>query len=91
MRNRWGVIGLVAIIAESGLTKHTDVVAMLKQRHGMSHGSAHRVSLIARGRSKQPEAEPATRLSPNLQSVYARLLDKVIALGDDVEQAPKRG
>jgi hypothetical protein len=36
------------IIAASGLTKHTDVVAMLKADHGMAHGAAHRVSLLSR-------------------------------------------
>ncbi len=36
------------IIAASGLTKHTEVVAMLKADHGMAHGAAHRVSLLSR-------------------------------------------
>ena len=35
-------------IAASGLTKHTEVVAMLKADHGMAHGAAHRVSLLSR-------------------------------------------
>ena len=38
----------VAIVAASGLAKHTDVVAMLKREYGMTHGAAHRVSLVAR-------------------------------------------
>ena len=38
----------VAIISASGLTKHIDVVAMLKKDYGMTHGAAHRVSLVAR-------------------------------------------
>jgi hypothetical protein len=36
------------LIAASGLSKHTDVVAMLKAEHGMTHGAAHRISLLAR-------------------------------------------
>ena len=36
------------IIAASGLTKHTEVVAMLKADYGMTHGAAHRVSLLSR-------------------------------------------
>jgi hypothetical protein len=36
------------IIAASGLTKHTEVVAMLKADHGMAHGAAHRISLLSR-------------------------------------------
>lgn len=82
---------LVAIVVESRLTKHNDVVAMLKQRYGMSHGAAHRVSLVARNRLTQPPAEPADRLSPSLKSVYSRLLDRARSLGADVEEAPKTG
>jgi hypothetical protein len=36
------------LIAASGLTKHTEVVAMLKADYGMAHGAAHRVSLLSR-------------------------------------------
>jgi hypothetical protein len=43
-----------ALIAGSGLVKHTEVVAMLKAEHGMTHGAAHRVSLLSR-----QEAAPA--------------------------------
>jgi hypothetical protein len=35
----------VAVVLESGLTKHNDVVALLKERHRMAHG---RPSGIAR-------------------------------------------
>jgi hypothetical protein len=82
---------LVAIVGESGLTKHTDTVALLKHRYGMSHGSAHRVSLVARDRLAQPRAESTDGLPPNVKDVYMRLLKAVNALGDDIEQAPKKG
>ena len=36
------------LIAASGLTKHTEVVAMLKADYGLAHGAAHRVSLLSR-------------------------------------------
>jgi len=53
----------VAIIAASGLTKHTDVVAMLKKDYGMTHGAAHRVSLVAREqacmRGRRPASAPS--------------------------------
>src|SRR6266568_6703692 len=45
----------IALVKESGLTKHTEIVAMLKSQYGMSHGSAHRVALKAR------EADAARR------------------------------
>lgn len=80
----------VSIVVESRLQKHTEVVAMLKQRYGMTHAAAHRVSLVARDRTA-PRAAGAKVLQPPLQEVYTRLLEKLASLGDDIEQAPKKG
>jgi len=82
---------LVAIVADSGLTKHNEVVAMLKERHGMAHGAAHRVSLVARDRRAGAPSNGAGAVAPALQDVYARLLALVDGLGADVTQAPKKG
>lgn len=82
---------LVAIVADSKLVKHTDVVAMLTQRYGLAHGAAHRVSLVARSRSAETKPEAVDGLAPELKDVYARLLERITSLGDDMEQAPKRG
>jgi len=81
---------LVLLVNKSGLTKHNEVVAMLKQRYGMAHGAAHRVSLTARNRAEQPKPIGAGIKAP-LQDVYNRLLKTAVALGDDVEQSPKKG
>jgi hypothetical protein len=40
------------VIRASGRSKHPEIVAMLKDQHGMKHGAAHRVALLAR----QPQA-----------------------------------
>src|ERR1700731_3598290 len=80
---------LVAVIGDSGLTKHNEVVAMLKQRYGMAHGAAHRVSLVARGRLDQAPAPSAPKTA--LTEVYSQLLKNVGSLGADIEQAPKKG
>jgi Domain of unknown function (DUF5655)/Domain of unknown function (DUF4287) len=82
---------LVAIVLESGLAKHTDVVAMLKQRFGMAHAAAHRVSLVARSRAAQPTEVGAVALAPAMNDVYALLLERIATSGDDIEQAPKKG
>lgn len=82
---------LTAEIAKSGLGKHTEVVAMLKQRYGMTHSAAHRVSLVARNQAAPAAAGELDRLAPSLKTVYTRLLEKITALGDDIEQAPKKG
>ena len=82
---------LVADVARSGLTKHPEIVAMLKDRYGMTHGAAHRVSLVARERLAEPQGEPSTARPAPMQSVYDELLQVIGALGDDVEQLPKKG
>jgi len=82
---------LVAVVAKSGLTKHNEVVAMLKERYGMRHGAAHRVSLVSRDRMVPTSQVSAPALSPNLQKVYERLLETVDSLGGDIEHAQKRG
>ena len=81
---------LVSLVTESKLVKHNEVVAMLKQRYGMSHGAAHRVSLTVRNRAAPPVAADAA-IVPTLQDIYARLLQKALSLGNDIEQAPKKG
>jgi len=64
---------------------------MLKEKHGLAHGAAHRVSLIARSRADQPGTEPSPRLARAVEDVYAVLLERAVARGGDVEQAPKKG
>ena len=62
---------LVADVAGSGLTKHPEVVAMLKQRHGMAHGAAHRVSLVARDRLTGPQSHVSAAPPESLQAAVA--------------------
>ena len=95
------------LIAASGLTKHTEVVAMLKADYGMAHGAAHRVSLLSRQQA-DPAAgaagPPASVASPAsvadalytgkkaaLRTLHDQLMAAVNALGPDVSLAPKKG
>lgn len=93
-----------ALIAASGLTKHPDVIAMLKAEHGMSHGDANRVSLVSRERSAAAAGEGSAELSENqwtdalysgkkaaMRPVHERVMRAVDALGQDVEYARKKG
>jgi len=81
---------LVADVAASGLTKHTEVVAMLKERYGMAHGAAHRVSLVARDRLTGPQSSVPAAPAPVL-AAYEAVLGTIAALGDDVERLPRKG
>jgi hypothetical protein len=90
----------VAIISASGLTKHTDVIAMLKKDYGMTHGAAHRVSLVARDKASEetgagPGSDPVSALytgkKASLRPLHDALMATIQAFGDDIEIAPKKG
>jgi hypothetical protein len=90
----------IAIISASGLTKHTDVVTMLKNDYGMTHGAAHRVSLVARqnaseaaaaGQRSDPVSALYTGKKASLRPLHDALWKAIQAFGDDIELAPKKG
>src|SRR5260370_39573394 len=56
----------IALVKESGLTKHTEIVAMLKGQDGMSPGPAHRVAHHARqaAAARTVQAAEAPRRGP---------------------------
>src|SRR5258707_5812136 len=62
-----------AVIDASGLTKHNEVVSMLKGDHGLAHGAAHRVSLLARQRDDAGAAAPADPASAPYVDAKAKL------------------
>jgi len=86
-----------AVIDASGLTKHNQVVAMLKGDHGLAHGAAHRVSLLARQRDAGAaplRSDPADALYTGgkawLRPLHDALLGEIRALGA-FDIAPKKG
>lgn len=86
-----------AVIDASGLTKHNEVVAMLKGDHGLAHGAAHRVSLLVRQRDQAGVAappDPADALyagaKAGLRPLHDALLSEILALGA-FDIAPKKG
>jgi hypothetical protein len=68
-----------AIVAASGLTRHQDVVALLKTEHGLPHGAAHRVSLTARQQASHNQASSG-QASPGQASPTTTPEDPVSAL-----------
>ena len=87
----------LTIVATSGLTKHTEVVAMLKRDYGITHGAAHRVSLVAReaGASPNQDSDPLGALysgrKAGLRPLHDALMTAITAFGDDIDQVPKKG
>ncbi len=93
----------IALLKESGLTKHTDMVALLKSQYGMSHGSAHRIALKARetntasldkaaeASGRDPVAELYSGKKAALKPLHDALMSVITTFGDDIELAPKKG
>ena len=93
----------IALVKGSGLTKHTEIVAMLKSHYGMSHGSAHRVALKAReadavsiakaagASGRDPVAELYSGKKAGLKPLHDALMTAITTFGDDIELAPKKG
>jgi Domain of unknown function (DUF5655)/Domain of unknown function (DUF4287) len=87
----------LAVIAASGLTKHTDVVAMLKTEHGMTHGAAHRVSLLSRQTAAPAASAEAaidalyTAKKAAIRPLHDQLMTVINAFGPDVTTVPKKG
>jgi hypothetical protein len=87
----------VEIAAASGKPKHGEIVAFLKQQHGLGHGYAN---LIARRFLQGEQGEPTSgdglisALFAGPKSALKPLYDSVIAVaasfGDDVEVDPKK-
>ena len=70
-----------AVIDASGLTKHNQVVAMLKTDHGLAHGAAHRVSLLARQRGgvgRPAPSDPADALYAGAKAGLRPLHDALL-------------
>jgi Domain of unknown function (DUF4287)/Domain of unknown function (DUF5655) len=87
-----------ALIAAGGLTRHADIVAMLKAEHGMTHGAAHRVSLLARqpaapvpDSAKAAADELYTGKKAGLRPLHDRLMAVIDAFGADVTTTLKKG
>jgi len=89
--------GWVALIRASGRTRHSDIVAFLKGEHGMSHGAANRVALVAIDvlTPKTVPSDPVGSLyagaKKGLLPIHDAVMARVRSLGADIEVAPKKG
>jgi predicted transport protein len=92
-----------AIIRKSGVTKHGEMIAMLKSQYGMSYGDANRVALQAREADAASivKAAKASGLDPvddlysgkkaDLKPIHDALMTVISSFGNDIEMAPKKG
>jgi predicted transport protein len=89
--------GWVGLIRASGLRRHGEIVAMLKSDHGLTHGAANRVALVALAElaPTAPAEDPIDALfagrASDIRAIHDRVMASILAFGGTVEVAPKKG
>lgn len=84
-----------AILANQGFDKHGQIMTFLKKEQGLTHGFANFIALKFReadAASSSPDdlVENQYQGKAALRSVYDKLHTEILALGDDIEVAPKK-
>ena len=71
---------------------------MLKTEHGLSHGAANRVALVALEAFSSADDHPTDPVEalyrgrpPSIRAIHDRISEVATGLGPDVEVAPKKG
>lgn len=85
----------VNIARKLGSTRHSDIVAYLKQEGPMGHGYANMIAHEARKPDAIAEEDPVDALFTGpkvvLRPIYAAICKTVGTFGRDIEFAPKKG
>ncbi len=83
------------VLTLSGLSKHGEMVSLLKRAHGVTHGFANLIVHEFRSGAVSAPAEDLVdaqyRGKQGLRPLYDRIMKEVHAFGTDVEIAPKKG
>lgn len=84
-----------AILDETGLEKHGELLAELKSTHGLTHGFANAIALAYRSRGTTVESDELVAAQYGgakaaLLPIYERLVVTLTSLGADVEIVPKK-
>jgi hypothetical protein len=83
------------VLDATGLEKHSELMAVLKQEHGVSHGFANMIVLGYRSRGVSQEADDLVDAQyagakAAMRPIHDRLVEVVRGFGADVEIAPKK-
>ena len=89
----------VTLARAQGAAKHGELITWLKGEHGLTHGYANLVAhqTLASDAGAQLAAgvdlvaEMFAGDKAGLRPIYDSLMTAILAFGDDVEQAPKKG
>ena len=87
----------IAIAKSAGDAKHGQVVAMLKEKHGLGHGYANMVAHAAKGAIGEGAPAGDDLLTAQyagekaaLKPIYDKLAKEIAKFGKDVEFSPKK-
>lgn len=85
------------ILRASGLTKHKELVNLLKAQHGLTHGYANMIALQALGSDSHTANDDAALIDAQyagkkaaVRPIYDAVLVAVTKFGKDVAVAPKK-
>ncbi|TAK55571.1 MAG: DUF4287 domain-containing protein [Bacteroidetes bacterium] len=85
----------IQIVNKSGLSKHGEIVNLLKEEHGLTHGYANLVAHKAKGSDAGSASDTDALIEnqykgkENLRPLYDKLMKEVKDFGSDIEIAPK--
>ncbi len=82
----------IDLIRQSGLEKHGEMMKLLKQEHGVTHGFANLIVSKARESDEEIDLVAAQYSGPkaDLRPLYEEITAFAQSLGGDVELAPKK-
>lgn len=86
----------IRVVHSSGLQKHGEIVSMLKEKHGFTHGNANMVvhwakQSFAGATDDDALIEAQYKGKETLRPLYEQIMNAVKSFGPDVEPAPKKG
>ncbi len=86
------------IVDASGLKKHGEIVKFLKETHGITHGYANMITHGTQKTHSSALVEADVDLESEwfagkeaMRPLYDRAMEIILALGDAITQAPKKG
>ncbi len=80
------------LLAESGLTKHGEMMKLLKGEHGVTHGFANLIAAKARETEQSVDLVSAqySGVKADLRPLHDEIVSFAQSLGVDVDVAPKK-
>ncbi len=87
----------IALIQASGIEKHSQIIAMLKDEHGLTYGNANLLAIKARQAAAGGAVSDADLIASHytgknapVRSLYDAVVSEVARFGSDIELDPKK-